>query len=37
LFGEVEMWVEGPKKLFRPYSVEYLHRVFEERRTSKVE
>ncbi|RDB30500.1 hypothetical protein Hypma_007255 [Hypsizygus marmoreus] len=30
LYREVETWVEDPKKLFRPYSIDYLHRVFEE-------
>lgn len=30
LFHEVERWIKEPKKLFRSYSVEYLHRVFEE-------
>lgn len=29
LFRAVEDWVENPKKLFRPYSVEYIHRLYE--------
>jgi hypothetical protein len=29
LFREVETWLKEPKKLFRPYSIEYLHSVFE--------
>ncbi|CAL1700813.1 unnamed protein product [Somion occarium] len=29
LFRAVEGWVENPKKLFRPYSVEYIHRLYE--------
>lgn len=31
LFREVARWLEKPKKLFRSYSIDYLHRVFEER------
>jgi len=32
LFGEVARWLEDPKKLFRSYTVNYLHRVFEDQR-----
>ncbi|KAG0130408.1 hypothetical protein HOY82DRAFT_562114 [Tuber indicum] len=30
LFREVEKWLEDPRKLFRPYSIDYLHRIFEQ-------
>ena len=29
LYREVESWLDDPRKLFRPYSIDYLHRVFE--------
>lgn len=29
LFAEVARWLEDPKKLFRPYSVDYIHRIFQ--------
>lgn len=29
LFDEVGKWVNDPKKLFRSYSIEYLHHIFE--------
>jgi hypothetical protein len=29
LFDEVARWLESPKKLFRSYSIHYLHMVFE--------
>jgi hypothetical protein len=34
LFEEVAKWLEDPKKLFRPYSIDYLHSVFTERQKS---
>ncbi|PUU74319.1 hypothetical protein B9Z19DRAFT_1133506 [Tuber borchii] len=30
LFREVERWLDDPRKLFRPYSIDYLHRIFEQ-------
>jgi len=30
LFREVEKWLNDPRKLFRPYSIDYLHRIFEQ-------
>ena len=32
LFGEVARWLEEPKKLFRSYSIDYIHRIFEDSR-----
>lgn len=29
LFAEVARWLEDPKKLFRPYSINYIHGVFQ--------
>jgi len=30
LFREVEKWLDNPRMLFRSYSIEYLHRIFEQ-------
>jgi hypothetical protein len=32
LYREVESWLADPRKLFRPYSIDYLHMVFEAER-----
>ncbi|KAJ3526909.1 hypothetical protein NM688_g8200 [Phlebia brevispora] len=37
LFREVERWVNDPKKLFRPYTAEYIHMVFEKERSKGLE
>ena len=35
LFAEVARWLEEPKKLFRPYSIDYIHRVFQKENATK--
>jgi hypothetical protein len=32
LFGEVAKWLEEPKRLFRSFTIDYLHRIFEKER-----
>jgi hypothetical protein len=34
LFDEVARWLESPKKLFRSYSINYLHMIFERQMNS---